>query len=343
MMRVRLAKKWLRAASAVGAFLLLGGAPRANAQQPPSTWVLVVSGSSGEPRFATAFLQLGSTFLDAVTQHFGVPSGHVQWLAEDPAADARRITGKSTKGGIDSAFARIATTAKPNDRVFVLLLGHGSAQGGPARLNIPGPDVTELDFASYLARLGTQNVVFVNAASASGSFVKSLAAKNRIILTATKSGAEGNESVFARYFVQAYTGSGADTDKDGRVSLLEAFQFARREVEREYEQDNKLLTEHAIFDDDGDGVGHADAKESDGARARMFYLAAPAGLSAQAANDPRMAPLLAKRAELEGSIDSLRQRKASMREADYQNALEDLLVKLAQTNKSIRDLQGKQP
>lgn len=342
-MKIRSAGKWLCAPVLMGLTLVLGGAPRASAQGPSATWVLIISGSSGEPRFATAFLELGAAFHDVVTQKFGVPAAQVQWLAEEPPADSRRISGRSTKASIDSAFARIATTAKPADRVFVLLLGHGSVQGGPARLNIPGPDVTAQDFASYLARLGTQTVVLVNGASASGDFVKSLAAKNRMILTATKSGAEGNESVFARYFVQAYTGTSADIDKDGRVSLLEAFQFARREVEREYEQGNKLLTEHAMFDDDGDGVGHADAKGPDGARARTFYLAAPAGLSAQAANDPRAASLLAQRAGLESSIDSLRQRKGGMREAEYQAALEELLLKLAQTNRSIRELETRKP
>jgi hypothetical protein len=165
-------------------------------------------------------------------------------------------------------------------------------------------------------------------------------------VTATKSGVERNQTVFAKYFVQAYTADGADTDKDGRVSLLEAFRFARREVERDYEEGNRLLTEHAVLDDDGDGVGHADASEKgpDGVRARGIYLGAAGGAAAAAvANDPRAAPLLARKAELEASLDSLRRRKGSMKESEYQEALEALVVKLAETNKALRELEVKKP
>lgn len=333
------------ACAALGAAAAVASACSAGAQPAPHTWLVIISGASGEPRFATSFQSLGASFRDAATGKFGIDTDHAIWLAENPAADQSRITGKATKGAIDSAFARIAIQGSPADRLFVLLIGHGSAQGGPSRLNIPGPDVTAADFRSYLDRLPTQPVVFVNAASASGDFVRALSGKNRIVLTATKSSAEGNESVFARYFVQAYVADGADADKDGRVSVLEAFQFARREVQREYEQANKLLTEHAILDDDGDGVGHADASGSnaDGARARSFYLAGPAGLTAEAAANPRAAALLADRARLESSIDSLRQRKSSMPDAAYQAALESLLLKLAETNQAIRQLGGKKP
>ena len=67
------------------------------------------------------------------------------------------------------------------------------------------------------------------------------------------------------------------------------------------------------------------------------------GLSAAAANDPRAAELLSQRVRLEASIDSLRLQKTSMEEAKYQEALEDLLLKLAEVNKSLRALGGKKP
>jgi hypothetical protein len=34
------------------------------------------------------------------------------------------------------------------------------------------------------------------------------------------------------------------------VNLLEAFTYARREVERVFAQDNRIVTEHALLDDD---------------------------------------------------------------------------------------------
>lgn len=337
-------KRWC-ARGAMALVVLSGGAPRARSQDAPRTWLLIISGASGEPRFATEFATLGASFRDAATQRFGIPDSMAIWLAEDPSRDTRRILARSTRGAIDTTLGRIANAAHPNDRVFILLMGHGSSQGGVSRFNLPGPDLTDADFRMLLDRFSTQTIVFVNASSASGEFVKTLRARNRIVLTATKSGMEGNEAIFARYFVRAYTADGADVDKDGRVSLLEAFTFARREVQRDYEQGNRLLTEHAVLDDDGDGVGRADPGPNgpDGIRARSFYLAPPAGVTAAMASDPRAAELLAQRTRLEASIDSLKLQKKAMSEDRYQEALEALLLKLADVNKSLRSLTGRQP
>ncbi|MEP7347128.1 MAG: C13 family peptidase, partial [Gemmatimonadaceae bacterium] len=257
-MVIRAGRKWLHLLGGIAVFFFSGGAPRASAQDASRTWLLIISGASGEPRFATEFASLGAAFRDAATQRFGIADSMAIWLAEDPSRDVKRIAGKSTRGLIDTTLGRVAAASHATDRVFILLLGHGSSQGGVSRFNVPGPDLTDADFRMLLDRFATQTVVFVNATSASGEFVKTLRGKNRIVLAATKSGAEANEAIFGRYFVRAYTAEGADVDKDGRVSLLEAFQFAHREVQRDYEQGNRLLTEHAVLDDDGDGQGRGD-------------------------------------------------------------------------------------
>lgn len=361
---MRGAGKWWWAARATALFWFVGGAPRAHAdaasaaarrptphrasprQSAPRTWLLIITGVSGETRFAAEFQREATALRDAAVQRFGVPDSLAIWLAENPTTDPKRIAGTSNRAGVEATFARIAAAAAPNDRIFVVLIGHGSSEGDVARFNVPGPDLTDTDFKALLDRLGTRSVVFVNTASASGAFVKSLSGANRAVVAATKSGMERNQTVFAKYFVQAYTTDGADADKDGRVSLLEAFRYAKREVEREYEQENKLLTEHAVLDDDGDGVAHADASEKgpDGVRARAVYLGAAGGaVAAAVASDPRAAPLLAQKANLEASLDSLRAKKTSMKENDYQAALEALLLKLAETNKALRDLEGKKP
>ena len=171
---------------------------------------------------------------------------------------------------MQKALGEVAQTAGPGDLVFILLIGHGGSQAGESRFNLPGPDMTAADFAPLLAALSRQQVVFVNTASASGDFVKALSAKGRTIVTATKSAMERNQTEFPSYFVQAFSEEGADADKDQRVSVLEAFTYARREVERFYEKGHLLVTEHAVLDDNGDGTGSAtpDPATGDGALAR---------------------------------------------------------------------------
>jgi hypothetical protein len=313
------------------------------AQSAPKTFMLIVTGASGEPRFADAFHGQAMALRAAATQHFGVSDADIIYLAEDTTRD-RAIGGRSTRDEISKAIDALAERAKAGDRIFILLIGHGSTQSEQPRFSLPGPDLSAPDFAKLLDRLKSQSIAFVNASSASGDFIKALAAPNRIVVTATKSSYEGNETLFGQHFVAAYVAEGADTDKDGRVSLLEAFVYARREVQREYEKTNRLQTEHAMLDDDGDGVGHGDASDKgpDGLKARTFYLASsPAAVAA--ANDPKTAELLATQQRLQAQVDSLRALRSGMKEEDFQRLLEPLLLKLAETTQALRVLQPKKP
>jgi hypothetical protein len=187
-------------------------------------------------------------------------------------------------------------------------------------------------------------VAVIVAASSSGDFVPALSAPGRVIITATKSGFERNESIFGGHFVAALAGDGADADKDGRVSLLEAFTYATREVRRVYEQENRLLTEHALLDDDGDRSGSAEpgARGGDGGLARSFFLTGAASAAA-ASNDPRAAALRKEKEELEAKVEALKGRKEAMDAKAYEAELERLLVDLAAATRALRALEGRSP
>jgi hypothetical protein len=329
--------------------LVLAGlwvAPRvAPAQGIPRTHVLIVTGASGEPRFAQQFHALAMGMRTTITTKFGVPDSQVIYLAEQTTVDPRSISGRSNKEGVSQAIDRIKARAGAGDAVLVLLIGHGTADGEVSRFNVPGADMSDHDFKMLLDKLSDQSVAFINATSASGDFVKTLSAKNRVVITATKSGFERNETLFAEHFVSAYAKDGADTDKDGRVSLLEAFVYARREVQRAYEGASKLQTEHAMLDDDGDGAGRADPgpRGPDGTLASKFFLQPAGGLNAAAAADPRAVQLLATQVKLEAQLDSLRLQKSAMPDAQYQEQLEDLLTKISENASALRALGVRKP
>jgi hypothetical protein len=165
-------------------------------------------------------------------------------------------------------------------------------------------------------------VVFVNAASASGDFVGALAGPRRVIVTATRTAFERNESRFAAPFVRGLTSGEADADKDGRVSVLEAFAYARREVARAYEAEHAILTEHAVL--------------SDSTLARSVGFAAGQG---RGPTNPRAAALVAQRADLEAKVVALRARKDQMSASAYEAELERLLVQIAERTRAIRALE----
>jgi hypothetical protein len=330
--------------------LVLGGAPQAAAtatQNPASqSHVLIIAGVGGEAAYREAFHKAAIDLATAASQRFGLPDSNIIVLTEDPTRAPGRVVARSTRESVEKAVATLAGRAGASDNVLIVLIGHGSQQGEDARFNLPGPDLTATDFARLLERLGSRRVAFVNAASASGGFVQPLSGRNRVIVTATKSGFERNETLFPRFFVQAFTDDVADADKDSRVSILEAFVYAKREVARAYETENRLLTEHALLDDNGDGVGSAepDARAGDGSLARSIFLAAGRpSVAAATSSDPRLRTLVAEKQTIERQIDSLRLRKESMEATAYEQELEKLLVALAQKNRSIREIEGRSP
>ncbi|HEV7502710.1 MAG TPA: hypothetical protein VGQ33_21985, partial [Vicinamibacteria bacterium] len=295
----------------------------ARAAAAEETHLVIVVGLGGEPKYTESFDALAVTMIQAAEKKYGVPATRIRYLGEKPAEPAvPAYLGPSTRENVEKALGAVTAEARPGDLVFILLIGHGSFQSGESRFSLPGPDMTASDFAPLLARLSAQQVVFVDTASASGDWIKPLSSKGRTIVAATKSGQERNETEFPRYFVEAFAGDKADADKDERVSVLEAFTYARREVERFYETGHRLLTEHAVLDEGGSG---------EGALARTLFLGGDRGESAAeaASADPQRADLQRQRREVEQKIALLKSRKDQMPADQYEDALETLLVELA--------------
>jgi hypothetical protein len=218
-------------------------------------------------------------------------------------------------------LARLAARARPGDVVLVLLLGHGAGEGTASRVNLPGPDATAADYAAWLAPLAAQQVVVVNAASGSGDFVPALAAPGRVVITATRSALERNAPRFATPFVEALGSDAADSDKDGRLSVLELFRFTRAAVARAYEAANTLQVEHPVLSDSAAAARIAFAREASPANARV-------------------AALLAERQALESALAALRARKGATDAAAYETELERLLVAIAEKTQAIKAAGG---
>ena len=299
--------------------LLIGvGAAAAPARaQGGATYVLLVTGLSGEPRFARLFDSSAAMIYDAAKGRWGAADSGLMYLGEDPSRDPARIQARATRENLSARFAVLARRSVAGDLVFILLVGHGSGEGPQSRFNLPGPDVTASDFAGWLKGLDGRTVVLVNAGSASGDFLAALAGPGRVIITATKSAMQRNETTFAEHFARGLTSEAADGDKDGRISLFEAFTWAKGEVARGYERRNLLATEQAQLTD------------SVLARTVAFGTAA-------APSDPRIAVLWAERRALEGQVDALRRRKGMMDSAAYDRELERLLLEIATRTAAIR-------
>lgn len=271
-----------------------------------STHALIVSGVSGEPRFAQQFARDAGSMRDALTRRFGAS---VSVLAENS-------TPRSDKASIVAALQKLASGSKAGDQVLIVLIGHGSASSDGARFNIMGPDITADEIGDMLGHFKGRQLAIVVATSASGAFIKPLAGDGRVVVTATRSAAESEEIVFPQHFAKALSEDVADINKDGAVSLGEAFEYSKREVERFYKQQNRLATEHAML----------------AGAASNFLLRAQGSKAA----DPQLQTWYGERSLLQQQIAQLKGRKASMRIDTYEAELEKLLVQLARKDQQIR-------
>lgn len=322
---------------------LVAGALVVSSTSARETHLVIIMGLGGEESYREKFHEWSQSMRDAAVTRYGVAEDHVYYLPEKTELAPEIAHASSTKENIAALFEELQREVRAGDQIYILLIGHGSYQSEESRFNLPGRDLTAEDFNGLLTPFSEQQIVFVNASSASGSFLPVLSKANRIVVTATKSGFERNESQFGKYFVEAYAGGDADADKNERVSVLEAFNYARRQVDRYYEEEKILKTEHAILDDDGDGEGVHDPGEDEGDIAGTSYIMAVSGVAADGftaedvAANPELAGLLEKRLVLEGRVEALRLQKDSMPEELYLQELEALLVELALVTAQVEE------
>jgi hypothetical protein len=297
--------------------------------------LLIVSGIGGIDAYSELFARRSASLYKSAVEA-GIDENNITLLSEAALADTGRPHLISDKPSILQALREIGARAQPDDRVFVILIGHGNPRADGAAFNLPGPDISAEELAEALTVLENQLVVIVNTASASGPFIDALSAERRVVITATSSGREYYATLFGDYFIAAFAEAGADTDKDERVSMLEAFRYARRETQREYDSENQLSTEHALLDDNGDGEGSPDPGEFevDGALANRVYLQQPPVLALGAS--AQLVDMMQRKQGLERSINDLKRQRDSLPRDDYYARLETLLVDLALLGREIR-------
>ena len=287
-----------------------------------TTRILVVTGVPGDAEHAQKFDSWAKSFIDAAKKKDAVPDANIVYLSDKQA----------TKPAVEKAVADFAAASKANDTVVILLIGHGSFDGSTAAFNLMGPDLTAADYGKLLGKFAAQKVVFINTASSSGAFLPAVTGPGRIAITATKTGGERNETEFGQYFTAAFGDEAADRDRNGHVSIAEAFDYAKTKVTQAFQQKGLLLTEHSVMEDGGDGR-----------LASTVFLGigrAEAALNADL-SDPHTRALVDERDAIQRQIEALQLQKASMDAAKYDAAMEQLLTDLALKTKAIRDRQAK--
>jgi hypothetical protein len=301
-------------------FLSLSSPAQTNEQRN----LVLVIGAAGEPEYGQQFSAWADLWKQAAAKG-RLQTSVIGTDTNNPENDLTRLLTVLTN-----------EIAKPDGELWLVFIGHGTFDGRSAKFNLRGPDISADDLASALKPC-KRPLTVIDCASASGPFLNALSTPGRVIITATRSGNEVNVTRFGGYLARAIADPAADLDKDGQTSLLEAYLFASRQVEQFYKEAGRLATEHALLDDNGDGLGTpadwfrgvravktaANGKSVDGVRAHQFNLV-------RGEVERELSPAVrARRDELEKRLSDLRSRKVGMNEDAYYSQLEDILIELA--------------
>ena len=309
------------------AVLSLLAAPPAPAAERPT--VVIVVGAEGAPEYGRHFAKWADRWAEAATRG----------EAKVAVVGRERTAGEETNAESDKQRLRsLIEIELKQDRqpLWLVLIGHGTHDGQEAKFNLRGPDVSDAELAEWLKPC-KRPLAVINCASASAPFLNRLSGDGRVVVTATRSGSEVNFARFGDHLSAAIGDAAADLDKDGQTSLLEAFLAASHRVTEFYKQDGRLATEHALLDDNGDGLGipadwfkgtratrsAKDGVPLDGPAAHRWHLLLSPDEQAMGAE------ARAQRDDLEEQLEALRATKASLDEAAYYAKLNDLMVRLA--------------
>jgi hypothetical protein len=291
---------------------------------PAANYFVTIVGLGGAPEYEVQFAKWASDLNKQLET--GGSDVHVVGLGSTAA----------TKAKITETLTRLGSELNQDDAVGIFLIGHGTFDGDEYKFNVAGPDITAHELAALLDKLPAKRQLIVNMTSCSGASFKVLSRKDRVVITATKSGTEKNAPVFARYWVDALRDPAADADKNGTVSALEAFMYAQRKTAAYFESEKLLATEHAMIADSGrsEGIRTITAGDREGALAAAFPLMRPATAFARNAS-PEKQKLVARKEDIEAKIDRLKYQKAALAPEVYKQQLSTLLLELARTQAEI--------
>jgi hypothetical protein len=286
--------------------------------------VVIVVGAEGAPEYAQTFARSADHWAEAATR------GQARVVQVGRHAPNGTGDKEELRTLLDAECRR---TTPP---LWLILIGHGTFDGREAKFNLRGTDVSGQELAEWLKPC-RRPLAVIDCSSASAPFLNKLSADGRVVVTATRTGQENNYARFGEYLSAAIADPTVDLDKDGQTSLLEAFIAASHRTEEFYKQQGRLATEHALLDDNGDGLGiqadwfqgiratrsARDGAPLDGPRAHQWHLVRTGAEQVMSA-DAR-----SRRDALELQIEALRGKKASMDETLYYAQLEPLLLQLA--------------
>jgi hypothetical protein len=225
---------------------------------------LIFCGHPGDAEHEEIYAAVLESLTTALTGRCRFPADQVPvWHGAKPQ-EAKKPShgvcrGPATWEAIQGGVRELREKLKPEDTLWVFVMGHAHFDGRRVFFNLPGPDADAEQFGKLFQGIECREQVFFITTPASGYAIKFLSQKGRVVITATEADREVNATISPVLLAEVLSNPPParefDVDGDGRITLLDLYVTVSRRVLQAYAEAKNIPTEHAQLDDNGDGRG----------------------------------------------------------------------------------------
>ena len=254
------------------------------------THLLVITGVGGDDEHAKAFQQVGDRRSSTPRRKHGMADANITYLGEKPEQSGGRIEGaldaRERREGVRAISRRGPKRRRGVHRPHrPRQLRRTAGRVQPARARSHRRRLRGAARRSFRRSRSCSSTRRARAARSCSRWPGPAARsspRRRPAASATRRASRSTSS-------RRSTTDAADRDRNGRVSVQEAFDYAQQKVKAAYEQEGHILTEHATLDDGNQGK----------LAATLFLAPERSRTAAAQAADPALRALLEQRDALE--------------------------------------------
>lgn len=148
------------------------------------------------------------------------------------------VDDNASKRNIENLFCHLEGKIDSQDLLFVYFTDHGGRITKTENINgkdtsielsylsIPGDNLLETEMADYLSQIYPKAGILFFDQCYSGGFAERVGKENYIGISASEADKSSRSNTFPQSFFTSYRDDESDTNNDGKVSTMEAFNYA---------------------------------------------------------------------------------------------------------------------
>lgn len=231
----------------------------------PTRWLLLCCGLPGDDGHRQRLTAACEKIIAAAEPMLGVSRQRMRLLVgdeemRDAFADQAEGVSVCTKESVAQAIKGLCDQVESDDACWLMMLGHAHFYDGKSQFNVLGSDFDQSDFSAWAKPLACREQVFLITMPVSGFWIKPLSGASRVVISATEPDFEVTGTEMPYVLADLLAGDHEqqaleDIDRDGSLSLLDLYLAVNLEIHGRFSAMERLQTEHAQLDDNGDGRG----------------------------------------------------------------------------------------